>query len=179
MREHTEAPKSAENESGARVRGAGDDGAVATRDLAGQRRTLVGLQRAAGNAAVARAVAAPKVDAAPQGVQRFAAGPSGHGGVEEGGDAEGHSGAIEEVFGADRARDVYFGNFLRDMSQLNKGGVWSRLVEILALGEFGPAVSLQADRGEPRRLRAERAPRQPGGRRQRRGPGRRRRAAAR
>ena len=146
MREHTEAPKSADNDGGARARGAGGDGGVATRDLAGQRRMLQGLQRAAGNAAVTRAVAAPKIDAAPQGVQRFAAGPSGHGGIEEGGDAEGHAGAVE--VGLRRPRtDVYFGNWLRDMSQLNSSDAFRTLIDILALGEFGPATSLATVHG--------------------------------
>jgi hypothetical protein len=147
VHEHGERQASERDGAGgsARANGGAASG-VATHDLAGRRRMLQGLQRAAGNAAVARAVAAPKVEVAPQGVQRFAAGPSGHGGIEEGGDAEGHAGAIEEVFG-DRAQDVYFGNWLRDMSQLNSSDSFRTLIDILALGEFGPATDLATVHG--------------------------------
>ncbi len=62
---------------------------------------------------------------------RYQAGEAGHGGIEQE--------ALTSVgFSAQEARSVYFGNWLRDLSQLPPKAL--PLINILALGEFGREV---------------------------------------
>ncbi|MBE3565043.1 MAG: DUF4157 domain-containing protein [Thermogemmatispora sp.] len=62
---------------------------------------------------------------------RYQAGEAGHGGIEEE--------ALTAVgFSYQDARSVYFGNWLRDLSQIPPKGL--RLIQILTLGEFGRPV---------------------------------------
>ena len=80
------------------------------------------LQRSYGNAAV-------------QGlVQRYQAGETGHGGIEQ------RALTSPEVgMSADDASQVYFGNWLRDLSQLPPKAV--PLINVLALGELIASVA--------------------------------------
>ncbi len=94
---------------------------------------LLDLQHTVGNAAVARLVASTAA------VQRYQAGDTGHGGIEQ-------RALTSKAVGmtADQASGVYFGNWLRDLSQLPPKAL--PLINVLALGEFGREVT-QADLG--------------------------------
>jgi hypothetical protein len=99
------------------------------------RATLLRLQRTAGNAAVARLVAARAAPPAPV-VARYQAGESGHGGIEEP--------ALRAAgFSADEAHSAYAGNWLRDLSQLPKVAPATYLIRLLSLGEFGRDTSAE------------------------------------
>ncbi len=70
-------------------------------------------------------------------IQRFQAGETGHGGIEQ-------TALTRAGFTADEASKVYFGNWLRDLSQVP---TWVfPLINIVALGEFGREVT-QEDLG--------------------------------
>jgi hypothetical protein len=107
--------------------------------------TVLRLQRTVGNAAVARLVqrrAAAGADSrvsqagrpARRALQRYQAGPTGHGGIEE--RALGAAGFSEREVG-----QVYIGNWMRDLSQLPPAAF--PLVNLLALGEFGREITPQ------------------------------------
>ena len=70
-------------------------------------------------------------------LRRYQAGAAGHGGIEQ----EALTGA---GFTAQEARSVYFGNWLRDLSQVPPKAL--PLINILALGEFGREIT-QEDLG--------------------------------
>jgi hypothetical protein len=95
---------------------------------------IVALQRSAGNAAVARLVSQrPPRDGSPV-LQRYQAGGSGHGGIEEP--------ALEAAgLSAAEAKTAYSGNWLRDLSQLPKNPAVTYLIRILSMGEFGRDTS--------------------------------------
>lgn len=65
-------------------------------------------------------------------LHRFQAGDTGHGGIEE------HA-LTQSGFTADEASKVYFGNWLRDLSQVPPSIL--PLINILALGEFGREIT--------------------------------------
>ena len=73
-------------------------------------------------------------------VQRYQAGESGHGGIEaEALHRAGFSGDMEHGdIGA-----IYFGNWLRDFSQLNKNAPVRAIINILALGEFNRTATAE------------------------------------
>jgi hypothetical protein len=64
-------------------------------------------------------------------LRRYQAGEAGHGGIEQ-------QALTSAGFTAQQARSVYFGNWLRDLSQIPPGAF--QLVNILALGEFGREI---------------------------------------
>ena len=69
-------------------------------------------------------------------VQRFEAGevPTAHGGIEEG--------ALHEAgLTTDEAKLAYYGNWLRDISQLSPGPAWDWVITTLATGMFGRTPS--------------------------------------
>ena len=72
-------------------------------------------------------------------VQRYQAGDTGHGGIEQRALTSSAVGMSD-----DQASQVYFGNWLRDLSQLPPAAL--PLINILALGEFGREVT-QKDLG--------------------------------
>jgi hypothetical protein len=74
-----------------------------------------------------RAVQEPAV------IQRYQAGETGHGGIEERGLREAGLSRAEVSL-------VYYGNWLRDLSQL-AGGAMNEVIRVLATGEFGRAPS--------------------------------------
>ncbi len=79
--------------------------------------------------------------ASPGVVQRFLAGEAGHGGIEEGA-------LVEAGFSEDEAHATYFGNWLRDFSQLfdvdkPTGGARLTVTKLLALGEFGHELTTE------------------------------------
>ena len=79
--------------------------------------------------------------ASPGVVQRFLAGEAGHGGIEEGA-------LVEAGFSQDEAHATYFGNWLRDFSQLfdadkPSGGARLTITKLLALGEFGHELTTE------------------------------------
>lgn len=65
-------------------------------------------------------------------VQRYQAGDEGHGGIEK-------EGLTAAGFSASDSSETYFGNWLRDMSQLNP--MLIPVINILALGEFGRPIT--------------------------------------
>jgi heterokaryon incompatibility protein Het-C len=66
-------------------------------------------------------------------LQRYLAGPEGHGGIEE-------KALSEAGFSQKEAHLVYYGNWLRDLSQL-AGPTVNELIRVLATGEFGRTPS--------------------------------------
>lgn len=123
--------------------------------------SFAGLQGLVGNAAVARMVqrTAPSAPVAALGlaprpalmrspdghgssvIMRYQAGSAGHGGIEE--QALGAGGA---GFSASDVKAIYFGNWLRDFSQLPKHPKVLAIIDIIAGGEFGASVT-EADLG--------------------------------
>jgi hypothetical protein len=102
---------------------------------------MIWLQRRAGNQAVVsmlRTAAPPPIT-----IQRYQAGEQGHGGIEER--------ALTSIGFSDvEISEIYFGNWLRDFSQLNKSGApmahndvlsLYTVIEILGWGEFNRHVS--------------------------------------
>ena len=76
-------------------------------------------------------------DGEQRSVRRYQAGDEGHGGIEQ-------NALTKAGFTAKEARSVYFGNWLRDLSQLPPKAL--PLINILALGEFGREIK-QEDLG--------------------------------
>jgi hypothetical protein len=116
------------------------DGAVSARPNArveAGSADLIQLQHSAGNAAVARLV---RGRAAQPQVQRYQAGEEGHGGIEAEALGPGPGGA---GLSADEARQVYMGNWMRDLSQLNSPAMLP-IIRILAAGEFGQVMEPSA-----------------------------------
>jgi hypothetical protein len=128
---------------------------------------LLALQQSAGNVAVARFVRAQtaraqedapehepiatepespvKIRASAAVVQRYQAGEEGHGGIEAAALGPGGAG-----LSPDEARQVYSGNWLRDLSQLNSPAMLP-IIRILYAGEFGTvpdASALGAELGQ-------------------------------
>jgi hypothetical protein len=76
----------------------------------------------------------------PATIHRFLAGEAGHGGIEEE--------ALQDAgFSKEQAHETYFGNWLRDFSQMpgseDPSGAWLEFIKILATGEFGRAPTEQ------------------------------------
>ena len=72
-------------------------------------------------------------------IQRFQAGETGHGGIEERALTGESTGLPKELqFTPDEVSKIYIGNWLRDLSQLPPSAF--QLVNMLALGEFGREI---------------------------------------
>lgn len=78
-----------------------------------------------------RAVSVSATQDSQRTLRRYQAGEAGHGGIEQ-------QALTRAGFTAQQARSVYFGNWLRDLSQLPPKAF--PLVNILALGEFGREI---------------------------------------
>jgi hypothetical protein len=81
---------------------------------------------------------APPPQATCAAVQRYQAGESGHGGIEdEALRAAGFSGDM----GSGDIGAVYFGNWARDLSQLSHNAAFFQVIDTLAWGEFGHGIT--------------------------------------
>ena len=110
---------------------------------------LLALQRSAGNAAVAQALQAgtrsvPDQAAAPEApsVQRYQAGEPGHGGIE----AEAlHQAGFGGTMTGGEIGSVYFGNWMRDFSQIGNAHDPKLLavLNVLAMGEFNRQLTAE------------------------------------
>ncbi len=78
-----------------------------------------------------QAVSVPAAQTGQRTLRRYQAGDAGHGGIEQ-------QALTSAGFTAQQARSVYFGNWLRDLSQIPPGAFL--LVNMLALGEFGREI---------------------------------------
>ena len=103
---------------------------------------ILRLQQTHGNAYVLRQLqtmrmkpTAPAITPASAGrIQRYQAGEAGHGGIE--------ARAFKNIgFSDQEASAIYFGNWLRDFSQLNTSAGMYQVVRILGWGEFNREVS--------------------------------------
>ncbi len=116
---------------------------LSVRDAADPISAVTWLQRSAGNQAVLSMLRTAPPPPPPITIQRYQAGEQGHGGIEER--------ALTSIGFSDvEVSEIYFGNWLRDFSQLNSSGdpmahndVLSlyTVIEILGWGEFNRAVS--------------------------------------
>jgi len=82
----------------------------------------------------ARPRPAARVHAQRMIVQRYLAGTKGHGGIEEEALQEAGLSPVD-------AKLAYYGNWLRDLSQIGDGSAMHELIRVLATGEFGRAPS--------------------------------------
>jgi hypothetical protein len=108
-------------------------------DLVANRVMQAGIEpRAHDSAPVAEAGTIPRpttrVHAQRMIVQRYLAGTQGHGGIEEEALQEAGLSPVE-------AKLAYYGNWLRDLSQIGDGSAMHELIRVLATGEFGRAPS--------------------------------------